>query len=79
VLTGHIDPVTGLAMTPDGNMLVSAAADWTVRIWDVATGQVRTAIRTDSPTRRCCWVTNTHFICTGGESGVVHAFRLVTD
>ena len=35
-LDGHTWPVYGLAFTPDSRRLVSASADKTARVWDVA-------------------------------------------
>jgi WD40 repeat protein len=37
-LTGHDDLVNAVAVTPDGRRAVSAAADWTLRVWDLETG-----------------------------------------
>jgi WD40 repeat protein/serine/threonine protein kinase/formylglycine-generating enzyme required for sulfatase activity len=37
-LKGHTGPVWSVAFTPDGKELLSASADCTIRIWDVATG-----------------------------------------
>jgi len=34
-LTGHMDTVSGMALSPDGNQLLSNGMDNTVRIWDV--------------------------------------------
>jgi WD40 repeat protein len=39
-LEGHEGPVRGVAMTPDGHRAVSASADKTLRVWDLATGRV---------------------------------------
>jgi len=34
-------PVNGLSWSPDGKSLASASYDYTVRVWDVATGNIR--------------------------------------
>jgi WD40 repeat protein len=37
-LTGHGSGVNGLALTPDGQHLVSASSDKTLKLWDIASG-----------------------------------------
>ncbi|MEM9276342.1 MAG: CHAT domain-containing protein [Cyanobacteria bacterium P01_F01_bin.143] len=37
---GHSDSVRAIAFTPDGKYLASASDDRTVRLWDIATGQL---------------------------------------
>jgi WD40 repeat protein len=39
-LQGHSDSVTGVAVTPDGKLAVSASGDKTVKAWDLETGRV---------------------------------------
>jgi WD40 repeat protein len=36
---GHKGLVTAVAFSPDGKLALSGGADWTVRIWEVATGR----------------------------------------
>ena len=38
-LTGHILPVTTIALSPDKTLFVSGSLDDTVRIWDIQTGE----------------------------------------
>lgn len=40
-LAGHKDDITALALTPDGKLLVSGSADKTVRVWVLASGELR--------------------------------------
>ncbi|MBW4593606.1 MAG: WD40 repeat domain-containing protein [Brasilonema angustatum HA4187-MV1] len=39
-LIGHSDQVTSVAISPDGQILVSGCADKTVKIWNLSTGKV---------------------------------------
>lgn len=41
VRAGHLDAITALALTADGRTVVTASRDRTLRVWDVATGEVR--------------------------------------
>ncbi|ABW33191.1 WD-repeat protein (plasmid) [Acaryochloris marina MBIC11017] len=38
-LTGHTDSVTGVSISPDGQTVVSASRDHTLKVWDLATGE----------------------------------------
>ncbi|KAF8225961.1 hypothetical protein L208DRAFT_1407786, partial [Tricholoma matsutake] len=41
-LRGHEDTVFSVAFSPDGTRIVSGSFDKTIRVWDVAKGQVNT-------------------------------------
>ncbi len=47
VLDGHTGAVTCLAITPDGNLVVSGSQDGTVRLWDSATGKLVDKLKSD--------------------------------
>jgi WD40 repeat protein len=38
-LTGHLDVVSCLVISPDGKLLISGSADKSIRLWDLQTGQ----------------------------------------
>jgi len=42
---GHMALIKDIAFTPDGTQLVSASADKTIRVWDLATGKTARFIR----------------------------------
>ena len=44
LLTGHTDLIRTLAFSPDGTAIVTASADRTARVWDAATGSVRSVL-----------------------------------
>lgn len=43
-LTGHVKAVSGLVFSKDGQLLISASEDGTVRIWDLATGASKSVL-----------------------------------
>ncbi|NQT11680.1 MAG: WD40 repeat domain-containing protein [Planctomycetes bacterium] len=43
-LQGHTNSIRGLVFSPDGSVLVSGSGDRTVKFWNMATGQLRSAL-----------------------------------
>src|SRR5262249_9534248 len=37
---GHTELVTSLAVVPDGKSLISGSRDFSIRLWDIKTGQI---------------------------------------
>jgi WD40 repeat protein len=44
VLGGHTDQVRGVAVTPDGRMVISSSHDKTLKVWDLETGHCRATL-----------------------------------
>ena len=49
-LEGHASPVYSVAFSPDGSRLASGSDDQTVRVWNIATGQVEQTLEGHSAT-----------------------------
>lgn len=48
--TAHNSDVRAIAVTPDGTTLIAASSDWTLRVWDLATGALTTTLGVDEQT-----------------------------
>ena len=44
LLTGHMGVVTSVSFSPEGTTLASGSYDATIRLWKVATGQLKTTL-----------------------------------
>ena len=73
-LEGHSAPAVGCAFSPDGNRIVSASDDRTLKVWDSETGQTLATFFADGP-MLCCAVYG-GMIAAGGGRGV-YFLRLV--
>jgi WD40 repeat protein len=69
-LNGHRDEVNGCAISPDGRLIVSASADKTLKVWDVARGECVTTLHVDSALTDCAWFPDGERIIATGAAGV---------
>jgi WD40 repeat protein len=67
-MVGHDGHVSGCAFSPDGALLASTGVDRTVRIWSVATGEQRAALRVDCELHACRWLPGDG-LCVVGTAG----------
>jgi WD40 repeat protein len=75
-LAGHSDWVRAVAVTPDGQRAVSAAADNTVKLWDLETGEVLATFTCDSTAYCCALSDGLRLIIAGDAGGYLHFLRL---
>src|SRR5882724_809331 len=72
VQTGHSATVTALALSHDGQWLVSAGEDHSVRVWDVASGhEVRKLREHPEPVTTVAWSPDDTLIASGGNDGKI--------
>jgi hypothetical protein len=53
----------------DGRLLASAGNDWTLRVWDTATGSCAAALRVARPLHGCAWHPHDNVIAAAGGGG----------
>jgi WD40 repeat protein len=78
-LKGHSEWVTGLAITKDNRVAVSASRDHTLRLWDTATGRQLAWVGLDTEPHRCMFTPDDKRLVVAdeaGPSGQIHIFDL---
>jgi WD40 repeat protein/lipoprotein NlpI len=73
---GHFGIVHSLAFLPDGKTLVSAAEDRSVRLWDVASGQVREQLAHRGAVFSVALSADGRTLASGGEDRAVRLWNL---
>jgi WD40 repeat protein/serine/threonine protein kinase len=76
---GHTDQVTSVALSADGKQALTASADASVRLWDVASGQeVRSFIGHQGPVWAVVFCTDGKQALTGGADKTVRLWDLAS-
>lgn len=86
VLIGHADTITGLALSNDGNYLLSNSMDHTIRCWDVRSFAKSSCIKTyegathnfEKNLLRVCWSPDDSLISAGSADRFVYIWNAET-
>ena len=75
-LKGHRDEVYSAAFSPQGDRLVTASADGTVRVWNADTSHALYKLQVGEPVRIARFSPDAAYLLTGSESGAVQLWRV---
>lgn len=75
-LIGHSDLVRAIAVTPDGEYVISGSGDNTIKIWDLQSKSEITSFTGESSIRCCTIALYDLTIVAGEASGRLHYLRL---
>lgn len=71
-LSGHQEPVTSLAFSPDGRLLASASYDKTVILWAIPDGSPAQILTHDDRIRAVAFSPDGKILATGGNDKTIH-------
>lgn len=85
-LEGHLDTVTGLSLSPDGQYLLSNSMDSTLRVWDIrsfASNQNQRCVNilngvhhgAEKLLLKCAWSADQEYITSGSADRIVHLWE----
>ncbi len=69
-LYGHTDGVTGCAVSADGAFIVSASADYTLKVWDARTGTCLMTFPVEGALLACAFHPDGRHLVAAGACGV---------
>ena len=77
--TGHTGPINAIALSAGGRFLVSGSDDNTIRLWDIATGNVlRTLVGHEKPVLAVAVSGDGRVIASGGDDSSVRVWDVTT-
>ncbi len=74
--TGHSNWVNAVAVSPDGEKVISGSRDKTVKVWDINNGRLINSFTGDSYIPCCAITPDGSTIIAGEASGQLHFLRL---
>jgi WD40 repeat protein len=75
-LQGHSGTIRSISISGDSRLMMSAAEDNTVILWELATNQRVAGFTVEWPLLSCALSPDAQVAVVGDESGQVHFFRL---
>lgn len=85
ILIGHVDTITGLAVSHNGNMLLSNSADNTLKVWDIRPfakgGRLLKTLKGvvhnfEKNLLRCAWSKDDKYVSAGSADRIVHIWSI---
>ncbi len=70
-LKGHLDEITSVTISPDGNRLASASEDQTIKIWDVNTGEELSTLHEEQTAFCLAFSPDGQRLASGSEDGTI--------
>jgi WD40 repeat protein/transcriptional regulator with XRE-family HTH domain len=75
-LKGHRSAVQALTACASSDLLISASADGTVKLWSISSRSCLATFRDESPLRTLAAAARAHLLTAGGDSGQLHLLSL---
>jgi len=75
ILQGHTAPVNGCAIDRTGKFALSAGADGTIRIWEMASSSVSFEMNLGTTLYCCDWSPQSDLFAAGDRYGTIYLFQ----